>query len=111
MIIRQMIQILYSTHTINPKLHREVDGLSLIDEEIGLLIEKERKKVFNYIMLIRQQLKQYLRSEDIEAAAFIVYRSSEEIIHSITITGTEIESEKLLSELEDMLIKYLFISD
>lgn len=45
--------------------------------------------------------------KDIEAAAVLVYRVSEEIIHRIRITGTDMDSARLLAGLVEMLSRYL----
>jgi hypothetical protein len=49
-----------------------------------------------------------LRVEDVEAAAVIIGLAIEETVHTITISRPPVQPERLISELADMLSKYLF---
>ena len=110
-IVRMMIRTLYSAHSHNPRLHREVDAMALQDEEIGELIAAEQNKVVAFMTALMRNNAERLRPKDLEAAAFLVYRAAEEIIHRVRIIGTEIDGERLLAELEDMICRYLILPE
>jgi hypothetical protein len=45
--------------------------------------------------------------EDIEAAARVVHRAAEEVIHSLRIFSSPLEEERVLRELGAMVSRYL----
>jgi hypothetical protein len=63
------------------------------------------------IELIQQFLKSReteLQVEDIEAAARLIHRCTEEVIHSLRLFPGSRNEEAQLSELEHMFCRYLF---
>jgi AcrR family transcriptional regulator len=109
--VRLMIQSLKESHAINPMLHREATALILLDEDVKNTKSEDDKKTVAFVITLLQQHKQLIRVNDIEAAAVLLFRTSDEIIHRIMINKDEIEEERLLGELEDMICSYLFIAD
>ena len=91
-------------------LHREVIALINLDEEVRKINHEEEQKVVALIVAFLRQYKQFIRVDDIEAAAILLFRTSDEIIHRIMINKEELEAERLLGELEDMICSYLFLS-
>jgi AcrR family transcriptional regulator len=108
-LIRFIIQSLKESHAINPMLHREGMALILLDEDVRKINHEEEQKVVALIVAFLRQYKQFIRVDDIEAAAIMLFRTCDEIIHRIMINKEEIEAERLLKELEDMICNYLFI--
>ena len=106
--VRLMIQSLKESHAINPMLHREATALILLDEDVKNTKSEDDKKTVAFLITLLQQHKQIIRVNDIEAAAVLLFRTSDEIIHRIMINKDEIEEERLLGELEDMICSYLF---
>ncbi|HNW28377.1 MAG TPA: TetR/AcrR family transcriptional regulator [Spirochaetota bacterium] len=106
-LVHFMIQSLYATHDINPALHREFIAMVLLDKEIEDINREEERKVIVAMVSLLKAYRENTRVKDIEAAAELLYRVSEEIIHRIRIIGTDIESDRLLAELEDMVCRYL----
>jgi len=90
-------------------LHKETTALILLDEDVRKINNEEDKKIITFLITFLQQHKQLIRVDDIEAAAIMLFRISDEIIHRIMIHKEEIEEERLLGELEDMICSYLFI--
>ncbi len=105
-----LLRKLYDAHDITPQLHREITGMRYSDPEVDQLISAEEAETIARIHQLLVLLGPMLAVEDLEAAAQIVHRSAEEVIHSIKIFGTSIEPERLLSELQSMLERYLFYS-
>ena len=107
-LVRFIIQSLKESHTINPMLHREATALINLDEEVRKINHEEEQKVVALIVAFLRQYKQFIRVDDIEAAAMLLFRTSDEIIHRIMINKEEIDADRLLGELEDMICSYLF---
>lgn len=109
-LIRSMIRALYDAHTVNPSLHRELLAMILLDKDIEDISREEDRKVIAAMTLLFKQYKKYIRVKDPEAAAILLHRVGEEIIHHIKIMGSDIDGRRLLAELEDMLCSYLLLS-
>lgn len=110
-LVRFIIKSLKESHAINPRLHKETTALILLDEDVKKISNEEDKKIITFLIAFLQQYKQLIRVDDIEAAAVLLFRTSDEIVHRIMINKEEIEEERLLGELEDMICRYLFITD
>lgn len=108
--VRFIIHSLKESHAINPMLHREAIALINLDEEVRKINQEEEQKVVALIVAFLRQYKQFIRVDDIDAAAILLFRTSDEIIHRIMINKEEIDTERLLGELEDMICSYLFIT-
>ncbi len=52
--------------------------------------------------------KKYIRVSDAEAAATLIFRTADEIVHRIKVFGTDVDGDRLLKEYEDMVSRYLF---
>lgn len=109
-LVRFIIKSLKESHAINPLLHKETTALILLDEDVRKINNEEDKKIITLLIAFLQQYKQLIRVDDIEAAAIMLFRISDEIIHRIMINKEEIEEERLLGELEDLICRYLFIT-
>ena len=60
------------------------------------------------LLLLVQLFEEELRIKDKKAAALVIHKAMEEVIHSIKIFGTKIPERRVLKELEDMISRYLF---
>jgi AcrR family transcriptional regulator len=106
-LVHFMIQALYAAHEINPALHREFMAMILLDKEIEDINREEERKVVVFMTSLLNAYREHIRVKDIEAAALLLYRVSEEIIHRIRIMGADIDNKRILAELEDMVCRYL----
>ncbi|PKL38446.1 MAG: hypothetical protein CVV44_11205 [Spirochaetae bacterium HGW-Spirochaetae-1] len=106
-LIHFMIEALYTAHEVNPALHRELLAMVLLDKEIEHINREEEQKVITAMTSLLNAYSGHVRVKDVEAAAFLLYRVSEEIIHRIRILGTDFDNRRLITELEDMICRYL----
>jgi len=106
-LVHFMIQAFYNSHDINPSLHREFIAMMLLDKEIEEINREEERKVIGSMTAMLNAYQAHVRIKDIEAAAELLFRISDEIIHRIRIIGTDIENKRLLAELEEMICRYL----
>lgn len=106
-IIHQVIQTLYTVHAEQQEFHMAIYPLMFMDENIMELTRQENQKVIDIVA-------SYLRENnlvcitDVETAAELTFRASDEIIHRLLFWGVQSNSERLIAELEEMLFKYLF---
>ena len=109
-LVHSMIRALYDAHTVHPSLHRELLAMILLDSEIEQISREEDRKIVAAMILLFKEYRKYVRVRDTEAAAILLHKVGEEIIHHIKIMGSDIDGERLLGELEDMVCRYLLIS-
>ena len=102
-----LLRKLYEAHDITPQLHREITGMRYSDPEVDRLISAAEAETIATIRQLLESMGAAIAVDDVEAAAHIVHRSAEEVIHSIKIFGTSIDPERLLTELQKMLERYL----
>lgn len=107
MIIHALIQTMYTIHATQKDLHRVLFPLILMDKD-GLEISRnEEQVVIHTIATYFKKHRNLLRVANMEAAAEIALRVSDEIIHRILFWGSESDGKELIIELEDMLFQYL----
>ncbi|MBI9084144.1 MAG: TetR/AcrR family transcriptional regulator [Desulfobacterales bacterium] len=104
-----LIKALYKAHDLSPDFHREAEAMRYSDPEVAQLHDVFHESFRTDFAALLDSFKARLRVTDIEAAAHIVMAASEEIVHSTKIFGeTQIEEDRLLSGLADMICRYLF---
>jgi AcrR family transcriptional regulator len=106
-LIHFMIEALYEAHSVKPELHREMIAMVLLDREIDAINREEERKVIDAMTSLLDSYRKFIRVKDIEAAAILLYRVGEEIIHRVRIMGTDLDGGRLVTELEDMVSRYL----
>ncbi len=106
-LVHSMIRTLDSAHRLDPHVHREILAMTLIDPDIARINAEEEKKVVAYMTALLGRFREFIRVEDLEAAAVLLYRTGEEIVHRIRVVGSEIDGQRLLAELEEMMCRYL----
>ncbi len=107
-LVHLLVTKLYEAHTIAPEFHREAMAMVYSDPDIRAINDQEDEKVISLLVSILEKNRQKLQVEDIEAAARIIHHSADEVIHSIKIFGSPVGEKRLLSELEDMIYRYIF---
>ncbi|HNZ65083.1 MAG TPA: TetR family transcriptional regulator [Smithella sp.] len=103
LIINQII----SEYRVNVKLLREILAMILLDKEIEKIRRKEEKKVIDLLVFYMQTYKSYIRISDFEAAAVLLLKFMEDMIHQIKFASTGVDEKRLLKEIEDMICRYL----
>lgn len=106
--LRGLINRLLQSHKIFPEFHKELSAMQLLDPDIKKVIDEQELLVLEYT---RQSLKIWqdqIKTTDLEAAAFVVYSAIEKVVHALTFSDVAIEEERLVNELVNMILKYLF---
>jgi len=109
MIIHALIQTMYTMHATQKDLHRVLFPLILMDKDELEISRNEEQVVIHTIASYFKKYRNLLRVSNMEAAAEIALRASDEIIHRILFWGSESDGKELIIELEDMLFQYLMI--
>ena len=103
LIINQVL----SQYKVNHKLLKQILAMALLDKEIEKIRRNEEKKITTLLILYMQTYKDHIRISDFEAAALILLKFAEEMMHQIKFDNTGIEANRLIKETEDMICRYL----
>jgi AcrR family transcriptional regulator len=106
--LHHVIDKLIEAHDIYPEFHRELNVMSHSDREINKIHENSIQSSVDLTKLILSSWKGKLRVKDIDAAAVLIQRTIEEIVHTILFSNKNISDKRMIDELTDMLFHYLF---
>ena len=106
--MREMIEAVLAAHYLSPEFHREATAMELTDPDVAAMNAAFQKENMQRVVGWFHRYRDRLRVEDVEAAAVIIGLAMEGVVHTITISQSPVQPERLISELADMLSKYLF---
>jgi AcrR family transcriptional regulator len=98
---------LVSEYKVNARLLREILAMVMRDSEIEKIRGKEEQKVVDLMILFMESYKGMLRVTDFEAAAVLLLKFMEEMLHQLKFKSSGIENKRLMKEIEDMICRYL----
>ncbi len=104
----QMVELIYKTHSLSPKLHREIGILSHIDPDFARMNRTEKERAHEKLNELLAPFLEKMRIRDPEAAHILVSQTMEAIIHGVIISEPTIGKQRILDALADMLNRYLF---
>jgi AcrR family transcriptional regulator len=94
-------------YKVNNRLLKEILAMVLLDKEIEKIRRKEEKKVIDLLVYYMRTYKDHIRVADFEAAAVLLLKIMEDLIHQIKFNATDVDGKRLLKEIEDMICRYL----
>ncbi len=103
-----LINKLIEAHDIYPEFHQEVNVMAQSDPDISKITAITELEFHKVTKSILSAWKDKLRIKDIDAAAVIIEKSTEEIVHTVMFSKSKISDERMINELTDMLFRYLF---
>ncbi|MDY6791064.1 MAG: TetR/AcrR family transcriptional regulator [Thermodesulfobacteriota bacterium] len=107
-VVNQLIFRAIEAHEYSPEFHRQTSAMRYMDADVAKVRQKEEQMILHYVI---QSLRSYdgnLRVTDVEAAAVIVVSAVESVVHMIKIDKPEIEEHRLITQLSEMITRYLF---
>ncbi len=105
------VKQLLSVHDFSTEFHREAAAMIFSDSSIRKVHDEQEAYVLHHIASYLRSLGDKVRVTDVEAAAVVVYRSIESIVHAIKISGRCAYEDRVVDELTDMLVRYIFDTD
>lgn len=102
-----IISQILSEYKVNARLLKEILSMVLLDKEIEKIRRKEEKKVIDLLVSLMRTYEEYIRISDYEAAAVLLLKVIEEMIHQVKFDSTDVDKKRLLNEIEDMICRYL----
>jgi AcrR family transcriptional regulator len=110
-LVHFIISGIFAQYKVNVHLLKEILAMVLLDKEIEKMRRKEEKLVIDLLVSYMQTYKEHLRVSDFEAAAVLLLKLIEDMIHQIKFASTDVDEKRLQKEIEDMICRYLFISE
>lgn len=92
---------------LSPGLFREITILRYHDPDIGRLQEKTFRSMYELLIPWRTSLGDQLRVKDVEAGLEMLIMAVMDIIHVTTTYTHDIQQERIINELTDMIVRYL----
>lgn len=96
-----------SEYKVNSKLLKQILAMALLDKEIEKIRQKEEKKVISLLITFMETYKDFIRISDFEAAAVLLLKCAEEMMHQIKFNSTGVEKDRLIKQMEDLVLRYL----
>lgn len=106
--LRYIINKLIKAHDICPEFHQELNVMTQSDPEINKIHENSKRASIELTKSMLDSWKNKLRIKDYDAAAVVVQKTIEEIVHVIMFSDINISNKRMINELTDMLFRYLF---
>jgi len=107
-VVNQLISRTIEAHEYSPEFHREASAMRYMDADVAKVREKEEQMILDYVIESLRSYDGKLRVTDLEAAAIIIVSAVESIVHMIKVDKPQIEENRLIKELSEMITRYLF---
>lgn len=102
-----IIRRLVAEYRVNEQLLREILGMAMRDKEIEKIRTAEEHKVVKLLVLYMKTYRDFIRITDFEAAAVLLIKFMEEMLHQIKFKGAGISDKRFLQEIENMICRYM----
>lgn len=102
-----MIESILKAHDHLPDYHKDITTLIHSDPDVKAMMNQFHRVSLEKVKGLMLQFKDSLRISDLDAAAVLVLRIVEDTTHGIKYNKETIAKERLISELTDMLCRYL----
>lgn len=107
--VASLLGAVLAAHDLEPDLHREIMAMSYSDAGVRQAIDGYDAAVITWVRSLLETLRPCLRPLDLDAAAHVVWRSVEELVHRLRMFPASLpEESRVISELESMVAVYLF---
>jgi hypothetical protein len=102
--IKTLLQGALEAYDISPEFHRQTHALRFSDPDIKRIYDRERKREIDQIQfLIEKNKESFTKGIDSKATAMVIHNAVENVAHTIKFLGTEIEEERLVDALTEMI--------
>ncbi len=104
--LRVLIEHLIKVHEESKELNRELNVLSYYNPKVAEVLEDQNRKTLQATIDYFMQLKNDLKSEDIEATAIVTFDLISATVDRIVFGKNEIERKRLINAAIDIVYKY-----
>jgi AcrR family transcriptional regulator len=104
--LRALIENLIKVHEESKELNRELNVLSYYNPKVAEVLEEQKRNTLQATIGYFIQLKNELKSEDIEAAAIATFDLISATVDRIVFGKNEMDRERLINATIDIVYKY-----
>ncbi|MBN1191582.1 MAG: TetR/AcrR family transcriptional regulator [Dehalococcoidales bacterium] len=99
-------------HKIHPEFHQEMMAMYISDPDVRKFVDDQKKQEMEYplryLQAAKESLDNRIKIKNLEVASFVIYAAIEKVVHEIAFSDSRISEERIIKELVDMIIKYIF---
>lgn len=106
--LASILQKLFKAHAFYPEIYQEIIVMSYTDDDIRMTYETYCKEVIKNLRSMIYAIDTEIRIKDKETAIIIIMSMLENIIHRTRFLMGEIDDERYVVELTDIICRYLF---
>ncbi len=106
--VAALLRALLKEHEFSPDFQREVAAMRYSDPDVEAMHNAIHEGLQMEIAGVLETQRERLRVKDLNAAAFVILCACEEVIHTSRIISHRIDRERLLSNLADMISRFLY---
>ena len=106
--INAIIASVFEAYDIAPEFHRQTHALRYSDLDIKRIYDRERVRQVDQIQyLIEKNIHHLIHIKDPHIAAMVIHNAVENVAHTAKFMGSDIEEERLVGGLADMISGFL----
>ncbi len=105
--IKAIIRNVFAAYDISPEFHRQTHALRYSDSDVNRIYDRERNREVKQITAILEKNSERLRVQDTLSAAVIIQNAVENVAHTAKFIGPNIEDERLIDALTDMIYSFV----
>jgi AcrR family transcriptional regulator len=102
------IAMLLKSHYYKKDFQKEIASLSCQSEEFRAIEEQYKSHVPDFFLGMIEKCGTELRIKDVDLAARIILTTVESVIHETVFNGDGSQDDKVVKELADLVLRYLF---
>jgi AcrR family transcriptional regulator len=106
--IRAIVENVFRAYDISPEFHRQTHALRYSDEDIKRVYDRERKRQIAQVQSLIEANMDRILVTDAYATALVIHNAVENVAHTAKFIGPESDENRLIDELVNMLLRYLF---
>jgi AcrR family transcriptional regulator len=110
-LLNSLIRFSVAAHHENKAFHREVLTMQIRDPDVAAWTRDRERRLLAALLEFLRPMRSSYRVQDLEAAAELIYYAIEEVSHRAVLFDSPVGEERLVGELQDMLLRYLFVTD
>ena len=109
--LREMIEkyvlAVLEAHSYSPRLHREILAMAYGDDEVKEIVDCYEEMMVEQIAQLLNENLMLTKITDADHAAYLIFKSVEEVVHSIRVFARPCDEAALLRDLIDMVCSYV----
>ncbi len=106
--LKGLVMSILEAHHVFTDFHNELTVMYYSDPEILKLIDEFEKNSIQFTLEYLKEAQEQLKVTDLEAASVVVFRSVHSIVDAVVFYKKKELEQRLVEELVDMVIRYLF---